>query len=154
MISDREVNTIYFSERLKIDPRFTEASNRIFSKLDSLGAKYIFLPNTKDIWARDYMPIQVNETRFIEFRYDPDYLQGTGKDRREIKTYPDIVCDSIGLKTKKTDIILDGGNVVKSEDSIILTDKIVWENKKHYSEKQLLNSLHELFEVDKVVLIP
>lgn len=153
MISDRDTNTIYFSELLKTDPRFSETSKQIISTLDDFGAKYKFLPNTKDIWARDYMPIQINDGKFIEYRYDPDYLQGNWKGSRDLKTYPDIFCDTIGLRTTKTDIIIDGGNVVKSENSIILTDKVVWENERHYSEKKLIKKLHDLFEVDKVVLI-
>jgi len=102
------------------------------------------------------MPVQISDNKFIEYRYDPDYLQGDtyDKETREVKTYPDIVCDSIGLKTAKCDIILDGGNVVKSEKTIILTDKVVLENKRNYSKKQLIKKLHEVFEVDKVVLIP
>ncbi len=156
MISDRDTNTIYFSKRLKTDLRFSDTYEQISDTLKSLRVKPRLLHDTKDIWARDYMPIQITEDKFIEYRYDPDYLQGNSDDEetRELKTYPDIVCESIGLKTKKTDIILDGGNVVKSSNGIILTDKIVWENRRSYSEKQLINKLYELFEVEKVVLIP
>ena len=156
MICDWLTNKIHLSDRLPA--KFPEASKRIETKLNSFGYKPEFLPNTNDIWARDYMPIQVTNDKYLEYRYDPDYLQGTSKEEekntREIKTYPDIVCDSIGLQTQKTDIILDGGNIVKSENAIILTDKIIWENKRHYSEKQLTKKLRNLFEVDKVVLIP
>ena len=154
MISDPLTNTIYLSGKLPVF--FPKISNNLGLKLKSYGYKVNFLPNTNDIWARDYMPIQVSKDKFVEYRYDPDYLQGDSEDNesREIKTYPDIVCDSLGLKTIKTDIILDGGNVVKSENAIILTDKVVWENKRHYSEKQLIKKLHHLFEVEKVVLIP
>lgn len=155
MIADWDTNTIYFSGLLETDPIYSEASNKIFSTLDNLGVKFRFLPNTKDIWARDYMPIQVEKGKFIEFRYDPDYLQGDSNEvkTRELKTYPDIVCDSIGLKTIKSDIILDGGNLVKSENSVILTDKIVWENRRSYSKKDLIHKLHNLLQVDKIVLI-
>lgn len=156
MISDKETNTIYFSELLKTDSRFTETSKQIISTLQTYGAKIKFLPGTKDIWARDYMPIQICKDKFIEYRYDPDYLQGNSEEieTRELKTYPDIVCDKIGLRTIKTDLIIDGGNIVKSGNAIILTDKVVWENERKYSEKQLIKKLHDLFEVDKVVLIP
>jgi agmatine/peptidylarginine deiminase len=154
MISDFEINTIYFSELIKTDSRFIETSNQIFSILDPFGAKYKFLPNTKDIWARDYMPIQVDETKYIEYRYDPDYLQGQWKDCRDLKTYPDIVCDSLKLKTEKSDLIMDGGNFVKSSDCIILTDKIVKENRFTYSKNELIKKLQDTFQVDKVVLIP
>jgi agmatine/peptidylarginine deiminase len=100
------------------------------------------------------MPIQVSESKFVEFRYDPDYLQGTGAEERKLKTYPDIVCDAINLKTVKSEIILDGGNVVKSQNSVILTDKIVSENKHCYNKTSLLKRLEELFEVEHVILIP
>ena len=154
MISDREVNTIYFSERIKSDSRFAETSNQIFSILDSYGAKYKFLTDTKDIWARDYMPIQISDNKYIEYRYDPDYLQGNWKGSRDLKTYPDIVCDSINLKTEKTDLIMDGGNFVKSSDCIIHTDKIVKENRLLYSKNELIKKIQATFQVDKVVLIP
>jgi agmatine deiminase len=154
MIADWQTNKIYLSGKLSAD--FPEVSKRIESKLNAFGFNPNFLPNTNDIWARDFMPIQITDEKYIEYRYDPDYLQGNSEEieTRELKTYTDIVCDSIGLKTTKTDIIIDGGNVVKSENSIILTDKVVWENERHYSEKQLIKKLHDLFEVDKVVLIP
>lgn len=154
MIADWQTNKIHLSDKLYAD--FPEVSKRIESKLIDFGNKPEILPNTYDIWARDYMPIQIANGKYLEYRYDPDYLQGNSEEieTRELKTYPDIVCDTIGLRTIKTDIIIDGGNVVKSENAIILTDKVVWENERHYSEKQLIKKLHVLFEVDKVVLIP
>ncbi|MCF8231353.1 MAG: agmatine deiminase family protein [Bacteroidales bacterium] len=112
------------------------------------------MPDTKDIWARDYMPIQINDDTYIEYRFDPDYLQKASKGSRDLKTYPDIVCDSLKLQTEKSDIIMDGGNVVKSTDCIILTDKIVKENQLSYSKNELIKKLHDTFQVDKVVLIP
>ncbi len=158
MISDSQTNKIYFSERLRSDLRFTETCNQITNILDSYKVDYTFLEKTKDIWARDFMPIQVSEDKFIEYRYDPDYLQGTLQENkvecREIKTYPDIVCDWLKLKTIKTDIILDGGNVIKSKNCVILTDKIVSENQFWYDKTKLIKQLGELFEVDHVVLIP
>jgi len=155
MISDFQTNTIYFSDLLQKDKRFTETSNEISGKLCLLNITAKFLPScTNDIWARDYMPIQVSKNKFIEFRYDPDYLQDIGEDGRDIKTYPDLVCDALSLNTVKSNIILDGGNVVKSEKSVILTDKIVQENKKLYSQKELIFKLTDLFETEKIVLIP
>lgn len=69
--------------------------------LNSFGIKPEFLPETKDIWVRDFMPIQVRAGKFIEYRYDPDYLQGTWEEieTREVKTYPDIICNIINLNT-------------------------------------------------------
>jgi agmatine/peptidylarginine deiminase len=152
MISDFETNSIYFSELLKTEERLTGLFNELSGVLKSQGINPKFLPKTKDIWARDYMPIQLTNEKFVEYRYDPDYLQGI--QYRHLKTSPDIVCDAIGLKTNKTDIILDGGNVVKSNNTVILTDKVIEENKKIYSRSRLTNIIKELFEVQKVVFIP
>jgi len=154
MIPDWQTNKIHFSELLS--SRFPLVWSEISDILKSNQCFFDLLPKTKDIWTRDYMPIQVSEKKHIEYRYDPNYLQGDSdeKETRELKTYPDIVCDTIGLNTKKSDIILDGGNLVKSSDCIILTDKIIWENRRTYSKHNLIKTLHETFEVDKVVLIP
>jgi len=158
MISDNQTNKIFFSDLLRTESRYSQTCGQITKILDSSKVQYDFLPKTKDIWARDYMPIQVTENKFIEYRYDPDYLQGTeeteGEKTREVKTYPDMVCDAINLKTIKTDIILDGGNVIKSKNCVILTDKILIENCFWYKDKnKLLKQLEELFEVEHVVLI-
>lgn len=152
MITDSETNTVYFSERLKSDPRFSRTCKEITHILKVCQVDHGFLPSTRDIWARDFMPVQVADNSFIEYRYDPDYLQG--EENRIIKTYPDIVCDAIGLKTLKTDIVIDGGNIIKSKNTVILTDKVLIENEGIYQPSQLIDKLKKLFEVEKIVLIP
>jgi len=154
MISDFETNTIYFSELINADNRFKKTFKEIETSLYSFKVKVNLIPKTKDIWARDYMPIQINDSKFIEYRFDPDYLQSSSKGRRDLKTYPDIVCDSLRLQTEKSDLIMDGGNLVKSSNCIILTDKVVKENRFSYSKKELILKLQETFQVDKIVLIP
>lgn len=153
MITDNQTNKVYFSERLKTDPKYTTTCNEITKILDSFEVRYDFLKKTKDIWARDYMPIQVSDDKFIEYRYDPNYLLSTAKGDRDSKTYPDIVCDWLNQKTIKTDIILDGGNVIKSKNHVILTDKIVTENQYCCDKTKLIQQLEELFEVEHVILI-
>lgn len=156
MISDNQTNKVYFSKLLRTDSKFAATCNEITKILDSFKVRYDFLEKTKDIWARDNMPIQVSDDKFVEYRYDPDYLQGTKEDDneeegREIKTYPDMVCDWLNLKTIKTDIVLDGGNVIKSKNCVILTDKIVTENQYWYDKTKLVKHLEELFEVEHVI---
>ena len=98
------------------------------------------------------MPIQVSDNVYIEYRYDPDYLQA--KKYRKIKSYPDFICDSMGFKTKKTDLIIDGGNIVKCSDCVIMTDKVIVENSDIYQKDIIFNKLRDLFETDRIVLIP
>jgi len=154
MIPDNKTNTIYLADILK--PYYPKTWSEINKALKSFNITPQILLGTKDVWARDYMPIQVTMDKFVEYRYDPDYLQGDwrDKDTREYKTYPDIVCAAINQPTIKADIILDGGNIVKSSNCVIMTDKVIQENKRTYNKTKLLDKLYELFEVDKVILIP
>lgn len=151
MIADWNTNTIYLSGLLK--SRFPGNYNQIIEVLNACGLDPKPIRKTNDIWARDYMPIQISDDKYIEYRYDPDYLQKPWKGYRDTKTYPDIVCDEHNLKTIKCDIILDGGNIVKSDNSIILTEKVVLENRSSYTRKALIKRLTEIFEVDKLVII-
>lgn len=98
------------------------------------------------------MPIQIDKNKFIEYRYDPDYLQS--KKSRPLKTYPDIVCGKLSIKTIKTDLIINGGNIIKSTNCVILTDKIILENKPKYNRAQIISILKNLFEFENIVLIP
>ncbi|MDD4968562.1 MAG: agmatine deiminase family protein [Paludibacter sp.] len=148
MITDKETNTIYFSE--KLIEQSPEIANQISSSIKLFGADCRFLPGTKDIWARDYMPVQVNKHKLVQYTFYPDYLL----DYEYLKSEPESICDDLKLNTIKSDIVLDGGNVVKSDNCVIMTDKIVIENIHKYNKEQLLSKLRDLFEVEKIVLIP
>jgi agmatine deiminase len=151
MIPEWQTNRIYLSVRLEID--YPTVHSNIITALNNLQIQPQYLTNTKDIWARDYMPIQIWKDEFIEYRYDPDYLQGKRKGYRDLKTYPDIVCTKNNLPTTiKTDLILDGGNVVKSENTIILTNKVSLENR--WTKTETIKRLREIFKVENVILIP
>ncbi|MBN2891622.1 MAG: hypothetical protein JXL97_07135 [Bacteroidales bacterium] len=59
MIPDYQTNTVYFSEELLSEKYAKRKANalKIFQILNDFGVRYKFLKNTKDIWARDFMPI-------------------------------------------------------------------------------------------------
>lgn len=152
MIADNQTNYIYLSELLRTDHRYAGTCKQITNILDEKKVYYDFLANTKDIWARDYMPIQVAENEFILYRYEPDYLRP--ERYHKIKTSPDAVLEKLGIKTKKTELILDGGNVVKSSNTVILTDKVIIENSKLFSKNEVENELADLLKVEKIVWIP
>jgi agmatine/peptidylarginine deiminase len=151
MISDKYTNSIYFSSLLNSKPKYKGAFNRIVSSLKRLGIEPKLIEHTKDIWARDYMPIQVKEDRYIQYQYEPDYLKD--KHGQTIKSIPDAILKSFDKKIVKTDIIIDGGNVVKYKNCVIMTNKIFKENPKHKPDA-LIGELKRLFEVDKVIIIP
>lgn len=151
MIPDWQTNRVYISDRLVND--YPKCYANIRDALKSFNFDPTPLAGTKDVWARDYMPIQISDSRFIEYRYDPDYLQGKRKGFRGFKTYPDIVCQRNNLTIPiKTDLIIDGGNIVKSKNTIILTDKVAIENR--LTKTETINRLKETFEVENVILVP
>ncbi len=145
MITDSQTNKLYLADCLPIKyPRFYSDFKKV---LQQCNIPINLLPDTKDIWAVDYMPIQVSSKKFIQFDYNPDYLQ------KKTKSDVDNICNNINLKRIKSDIILDGGNVIRATDKVILCEKIFIENP-HYNKHQLTYMLKELFEVDILCFIP
>ncbi|MBX2964581.1 MAG: agmatine deiminase family protein [Cyclobacteriaceae bacterium] len=149
MIPDSKTNTLFLADSLpKKHPKFFADFETVLSKCN---ISFELLPNTKDIWVADYMPIQVSLNKFIQFVYNPDYLQS----KRWLKTISDVesICKAINLNRIKSDINLDGGNVTKTTEKVMLCDKIFLENP-HYTRRQLTDQLKELFEVDKLYFVP
>ena len=74
MVPGKQTNTVFLSEKLHSDERFTNSCDALVKLLDNHGIKHNFLNATKDIWCRDYMPVQIEKGKFIQFRYEPSYL--------------------------------------------------------------------------------
>ncbi len=147
MISDKQTNAVYLAEGLQ---HYMPAFKRILDELDSARVHLHTLPLTKSkkhIWARDYMPIQLDKGRFLQYAYHPDYLYGF---EDFIPDYKGI-CKELNLECVTTDIVMDGGNVVKCGDKVIMTDKIIKENPMRFY-KDLLRELENHFQA-QIVLI-
>jgi agmatine deiminase len=149
MIADSETNKLYLSSILQ--DQYPDFFNRFKSLLKDNNIPFELLQNTKDIWAKDYMPIQVNKTEFVRFKYDPDYLKP--KKYVHLKTDSKLVCDTIGLKYTESSINLDGGNVVKTNKRAILCDKVFIENP-HLSGVELEKQLIKLFQIEQLIFVP
>lgn len=148
MICDYQTNKVYLAEGIKGYPKVAE--NLLMALCDE-GIDTDYLPQTKSkkhVWARDYMPIQLEEGRFLKYVYRPDYLKN---DKDYIPNYAEMI-RKLGLNCKPTSLVIDGGNVVKWDDAVIMTDKVLKENP-GYDEYGLRFRLEELFETD-VVFIP
>jgi agmatine deiminase len=148
MITDCNKNLVYFSELLK-KPEYKTFLNRLRRNLALSGIEIRFLDGTKDIWCRDYMPVEVSCGKFVLFNYNPIYLKGC----ENIITDNEAVCKSLGIDYLKSPLKIDGGNIVCSENKVILTDRIFMDNPT-VGEKQLLNKLKKLFEADDIIIIP
>lgn len=149
MIPDSKTNFLYLANTL---PKKYQKFFLGFEKvLNDCNIKYELLPNTKDVWAVDYMPIQIDLKKFVRFIYSPSYLQS--KENLKTISNVDAICEDIGIDTVKSNIIIDGGNVTRTTDKVIMTDRIFIDNHQH-DRKQLMNELRNLFEVDKLFLVP
>lgn len=151
MIPDKDTNLVYFSKLLKTKPEFAPTCKQITDILDKNHVSYVFLEGTKDIWCRDYMPIQVSENKLVQFKYEPSYLNDK-EENKSLKSDPIEVCRINKLNPIFSEINLDGGNVIKWHDRVILTDRIFDENEGHEASK-MINELESLFET-KVIIIP
>ena len=154
MITDCLANTVYFSSLLPEKCPVLNAN--LIDALQKHDIPYAFLSGTKDIWCRDYMPIQINDERFVFFKYTPDYLQD--KVGLKLQTNPEDVFQSeenqlrsFKQKSLSIDLVLDGGNVVKCGDVIVMTDKVFVENKDK-SRAEVEKILREAFQCNIMFL--
>jgi agmatine deiminase len=149
MIPDSTTNFLYLADTLPI--KYANFFQKFEKVLADCNINFKLLPNTKDVWAVDYMPVQIEKNSFVRFVYKPKYL----KSKTHLKTISDVdsICEVIGIEPLKSNILLDGGNVIRTTDKVIMTDRIFEENPT-IERKLLINELKELLQVDKLLLIP
>jgi agmatine/peptidylarginine deiminase len=124
MIPDWQTDCVYFSGLLPAEhPALWESLNRL---LDAAGVEHRLLARTRDIWVRDFMPVQVATGDFVLFRYQPHYLHGY-----DHLVTPDEVRGVVppGGRVRPCNINLDGGNVVAARGRVILTNRIYNQNR-------------------------
>jgi agmatine deiminase len=144
-----ESNSLWFSELLPI--LYPEFFTRFRYTLKKYGIVYNLLRNTKDVWAVDYMPVQIGTIEFVQFVYDPDYLKP--KKYRHLKSNPDDVCAGLSIIRNKSNLVVDGGNVIRSSGKVVMCDKVFKENS-GVNPNDLIAELEEYFKTDKIIFIP
>lgn len=143
------VQVVYMSELLKTN--YPETCSRLIKILEKHDVKYAFLKGTKDIWCRDYMPIQTESGKFIQFKYDPSYLKGN-KEWEESRSDVKEVCRVNEIDAQFSDINLDGGNVLICDGRAILSNRIFSENP-NWDKEKLVSELSKLLECE-IIIIP
>ena len=123
----KPLKVVFFSDLLS--QKCPVLFRSITDTLKEHNIAYGILDNTKDIWCRDYMPIQTEDGRLIYYLYNPDYLQ-TPYYRRTITDINSI--ESLkgisGKSIHPLDLVIDGGNVVVCGDKVVMTEKVFAEN--------------------------
>lgn len=150
MITDPQTTTVYFSYLLPM------RCPTLYQSLDTIlrerQVEYHLLPNTRDIWCRDYMPIQTDEKRFVFYKYNPNYLQKPHLKRTitDVTQIGEVEC----LRQSEVvnlDLVVDGGNVVKCGDKIVMTEKVFFENRDKPRD-EVRRLLEEAFHCEIVFL--
>ena len=102
MIQDNQTNKVYLAKGFSY---YQPVSMELVQALYGKGIEFEWLPRTessKYIWARDYMPIQLEKDLFLLYRYNPDYLQGYSGYIPQYKA----ICKELGLNCITTDIVI------------------------------------------------
>ena len=149
MITDFQCNMVYFSALLQGRAPVTYAN--LIAALDKYGVEHRLIPNTNDVWCRDYMPIQVADWDFRGFTYDPDYLQET-EEFLASRTDGNKLCCEMGFEVKmpSRSLVVDGGNVIRCDDKLIMVEKVFRENP--YPMTETAKAIEEHFNAELVVL--
>ncbi len=146
MITDALTNFVYFSGL--IADKYPKSWNAIATILDDHQIQHRFLEATKDIWCRDYMPTQTGKNRFVQFRYEAPYLF----QEPDLRSIPEKVLKVNGFSPIFSDIILDGGNIIRSTERVIMTARVFKDNPAT-TKTVLLKKLEALLQAE-ILIIP
>ena len=136
-ITDDKTSMVYLSSLIDTKSGALDLNTRSDLKpkiIEFSDHRCELLYNTMDVWARDYMPIQLTQDVFLGYTYKPDYLV----------EYPNCVTNwqlhgvhadnklKLEGSVVQMPIILDGGNVVKAQlngnPCFIMCEKVLKEN--------------------------
>lgn len=150
---DMKKPIIYTSEYLRTTKNTAGIAEAIHNALESLQIKHRELKFTKDYWCRDYMPVMIFEDgTYSKYQYSPDYLVENERYRQYL-TNQDEVCRELNIFTPTNmNIVFDGGNYVRCDNKVLMTDKILMENPQ-WKLTDLLNHLERSLCAE-VVLLP
>jgi agmatine deiminase len=144
-------NSLYFSQLLpKRQPRLWQ---ELATVLAQQGLTPQLLPDTHDIWAVDYMPVQVAATDFVQFRYEPGYLLPYAKHRTTITDPAATGLPQLLPSLLSSSLRLDGGNVVRAGGLVLVCDKVLAENPT-VAEQQVRHQLHDELQAGQLLLLP
>jgi agmatine/peptidylarginine deiminase len=149
MISESLSNRVYYSAKL---PEICPESYRSITEiLDRYGVVHAEMKSTKDIWTRDFMPIQVCPDRYKIYDYMPDYLQSNKYSH--LISNPVEVCKANNIiMDNGLDLVrIDGGNVVHGGTKVIMTAKVFEENP-GYTVHELAHLLEMQLDAELIVL--
>lgn len=153
MIADFETNKVFYSNQSTYTFKVEIIELNRILKDNSIESSKIL--GTKDYFCRDYMPIQKDKNTFIQFKFKPDYLLNNSELKQYVSDTRHVYRSNSflhNLNIIHSDIILDGGNVIKWKNKIIITDK-VFEDNQGIDSNIIIDEISQLLDVE-VIMIP
>ena len=167
MIQDKQCNSVFFADFLQ--EMFPKLVANLKAILREYGYEPKFIPSTDNtlvgkrlsIWVRDYMPIQRDIYDHVLFEYQPDYLVNTKKyaphlpNGKKVLIDPTIEMDALdftkGNPQFPNGLNIDGGNMLRCGDYIVMTDKVFDENPT-WKQQDIVDVLNKLFDKSLIFL--
>lgn len=113
------------------------------------NTRHLLVEESLDLWMRDFCPIMPKYQ--VKFSYRPKYLKA--KDAKFVELELMKVLGRMDVSLKRSDIVLDGGNVVDNNcNKAIISERIFAENKG--KAQQVLQQEIENLLAAKVAFIP
>lgn len=109
------------------------------------------IPNTNDIWIRDFMPIQNTDKEYIVFKYFPKYLKNPK--HHSLLSDNQSICQKLNITYSYCDIILDGRSIIYDGNLYVVSERILVDNPL-LNKNQIVSTLEEFFKTDKIILLP
>lgn len=153
MLADSQNNKVYFSCLSSYD--FVREIDELINIFKQISVEYKFIVYTRDYFCQDYMPVQISQSEFVQFVFDPPYLKKDEESKKWITDVKKVHRENKWLqqfKIYQSDIKLDGSSIVKSKNKVIVSDFIFNQNKQE-NKSSIIKKLKDIFKVD-IILIP
>lgn len=137
---DEQTNTVFFSEALKT--RYPNVFYPAKINLEANGIEVRLISGTENIWARDFMPVQVGD-HYVKFKYKDWGYKRFKVDENCYKFLPNITY---------SDIILDGGNCQRFGDVSVISE-ILFKHNLRAKKDDLIKKLSDILE-SRIIIIP
>jgi agmatine/peptidylarginine deiminase len=137
MWDDRKTTVLCVTAELM---RYPSVYNGIVGAAKEAGHFVRIIERTSNVWCRDWMPQQVDE-HYVKFGYNamPPRL-----------TDPPEDCWPTWIKAVKSDLNIDGGNIVRQGNRAVVTDMVFKDNK--FSQRAILMKLEKDLEAEIIVI--
>jgi len=146
-------STVYVSEYLEKTYRGKPVVKE-FDKI--LGKRLKKIPDNKNEWCRDYMPVKASDGSLVLFKYMPSYMVGRISYEATVPEDREDICNTLGLEYEASDIILDGGAIEIFEDKAIISDRVISDNCSSWENEAptVLQKIKSQLKLKTLIVVP